>query len=327
MSIIKTGIEVDTNSSFSNPTSFEENGVVSSINATGLTAETGYYVRAYVVDDQGNRIDSENTETFTTAAQPVISDYFYIQNEYNGGNTITLHKTGNPISGTTLSYSLDGNDWDTCTYDSNNDCNITLNNLGDKVYFRSSNEFNRSNGAYLSFSGDQNHSAGGDLRSLINYTNISISNAPTYCFYRAFYNDQKIISAEHLDFSHITNLDTDCYNSMFWGCTSLVNGPEELPATTLAQYCYYGMFASCTSLIESPILRATSLATDCYRDMFLGCSSLNKITTYVPYWNTSNASYWVRNVSSTGDFYNLGGASIPSGQSGIPTNWTEHTSL
>lgn len=29
----------------------------------------------------------------------------------------------------------------------------------------------------------------------------------------------------------------------------------------------------------------------------------------------------------TGDFYNLGGATYTSGDSGIPTGWTEHTLL
>ena len=38
-----------------------------------------------------------------------------------------------------------------------------------------------------------------------------------------------------------------CYDSMFYGCTSLVTAPA-LPATTLASFCYNSMFYGCTSL-------------------------------------------------------------------------------
>ena len=70
-----------------------------------------------------------------------------------------------------------------------------------------------------------------------------------------------------------TTLTRDCYYLMFNGCTRLIAAPN-LPATTLPDYCYYGMFYDCSSLIAAPELPATTLATQCYIDMFWNCTSL-----------------------------------------------------
>ena len=44
---------------------------------------------------------------------------------------------------------------------------------------------------------------------------------------------------------------SNCYDSMFEGCTNLTSAPE-LPATTLTTDCYLGMFKGCTSLTTAP---------------------------------------------------------------------------
>ena len=84
-----------------------------------------------------------------------------------------------------------------------------------------------------------------------------------------------------LDYSTVKNgnrptLATNCYNSMFQGCTSLTTAPS-LPATTLASNCYYYMFYGCTSLTTAPSLPATTLANNCYNSMFQGCTSLTTV--------------------------------------------------
>jgi hypothetical protein len=38
----------------------------------------------------------------------------------------------------------------------------------------------------------------------------------------------------------------------------------------------------------------------------------------------NDASNWVYNISSTGDFYKPEETTIPSGENGIPNNWTVH---
>ena len=125
-----------------------------------------------------------------------------------------------------------------------------------------------------------------------------------------------------------TTLADSCYSNMFDGCTGITTIPQGfLPATTLQSSCYSYMFEGCSSLVEAPVLPATSLVSSCYTEMFRNCTSLNKVTTYFTSWTSSNTRKWLEYVSSTGDFYNLGGATISSGTSGIPTNWTVHTSL
>lgn len=82
-------------------------------------------------------------------------------------------------------------------------------------------------------------------------------------------------------------MSNNCYNGMFWDCSSLTI-PPELPATTLADSCYSSMFRFCTSLTIPPELPATTLTSLCYEKMFNDCSSLTippelPATTLAPY--------------------------------------------
>jgi hypothetical protein len=70
------------------------------------------------------------------------------------------------------------------------------------------------------------------------------------------------------------------------------------------------------------------LAEYCYCEMFNDCTQLSSVTTYANDISaTSCLTGWLNNVAATGDFYNLGSATYSSGSSGIPSGWTEHTSL
>ena len=72
--------------------------------------------------------------------------------------------------------------------------------------------------------------------------------------------------ASGLDLGDIV-LASNCYDSMFSGCSYLAQAPA-LPATALASYCYKYMFNGCTSLTQAPALPATTLADYCYAGMF-----------------------------------------------------------
>lgn len=89
------------------------------------------------------------------------------------------------------------------------------------------------------------------------------------CYYFLFYNTG-ITEVPELP---ATELATDCYNSMFRGCTSLTTAPA-LPATELAPGCYMSMFQGCTGLTAAPALPNTTLAGSCYYQMFYGCTGL-----------------------------------------------------
>lgn len=69
--VSKTGVEIDTDPLFSNPTAYEENGAVNTIAVDTLTAETTYYVRAYVIWN-GQTIYSANSLNFTTESGSIL---------------------------------------------------------------------------------------------------------------------------------------------------------------------------------------------------------------------------------------------------------------
>ena len=168
---------------------------------------------------------------------------------------------------------------------------------------------------------------GGNIMSLLvgdNYENatLSNSNADAFKFLFADTSDNKLIEAGKLKFP--SNTVSGCYNRMFCRCN--LNTVPELPATTLAPDCYSGMFQYSRTK-TSPVLPATTLAPNCYANMFYG-TNLMGVVTYAQDISASNCLYnWLYGVSATGDFYNLGGASYTSDASGIPSGWTEHSSL
>jgi len=121
-----------------------------------------------------------------------------------------------------------------------------------------------------------------------------------------------------------------CYESMFKGCTSLINAPN-LPAISLSAQCYSNMFEGCTSLIVAPNLNANlihyttraipdtdsslidrpyrnsgylKIADRAYYEMFKDCINLEIIpeianhfmktstdSTYPESWSSSTVSY------------------------------------
>ena len=117
---------------------------------------------------------------------------------------------------------------------------------------------------------------------------------------------------------------------LFLGCNNLktpINWICENNSLTVSgNYAtFIGMYARCSSLetvIIPPIIKAPSRVFERYVD---GCTSLNKM-----YYNGTlsiNYTNFSRGVPSTGDFYNLGGAKYETGDTGIPSGWTIHTSL
>lgn len=157
---------------------------------------------------------------------------------------------------------------------------ITLANRNDKVYFRGSRS-QQGFDNYIQFNMTGKLSAGGNINSLLSpdesvyknitdYTTFETANGQT--FYRLFFNQTSLYDVSALKLS-TNKLSITCYDSMFYGCTSLINAPE-LPATDLANECYMSMFCGCTSLNQAPVLQATLLKHSCYMSMFENCTSL-----------------------------------------------------
>ena len=234
----------------------------------------------------------------------------FIAQEAN--SRVALTKTGSPAwEG---EYSLDNENW--LPYVPSTTGNITLANIGDRVYFRGniSNNFSASN--YLKFSMTGRIWAEGNVNSM--YVAVDFEELETlsysYCYSYMFDGCTSLTTTPKLP---ATTLAEYCYSGMFRGCTSLTDAPElpaetlatrcynymfrlctsltaapELSATTLALYCYNSMFRECTSLTTAPKLPATTLATNCYNSMFQSCSlikvSLTKEGIYQNTWQFGN---------------------------------------
>jgi hypothetical protein len=155
---------------------------------------------------------------------------------------------------------------------------ITLTNVGDKVYFRAADDIEN-----WTFNGYQFYTYGkiaasGNLNTLLkadgsvlDFSTLKNGKNRSYCYYRLFF-ECYLTQAPELP---ATTLAEYCYNYMFSYCSSLTQAPE-LPATTLVNGCYDGMFCGCTSLTKAPELPATTLAKGCYNSMFSYCSSLTQ---------------------------------------------------
>ena len=240
-----------------------------------------------------------STTNWTTGVSGIPTGWTRVnsdpQTEYDG-LTFTAKQANSTVkytksSYTTAEYSTDGTNWNNA-----NDVTITLANVGDKVYFRGEISGTQSSSNYANFTMTGIIAASGSIMSMYNKDAEETTISTPWSFYRLFYN-----------------------------CTSLTTAPD-LTATTLSGGNMYNeMFYACTSLEKSGKIYTAPSKTATFKITFSGCNSLSYIEYYGSSWNTSNASSWVNGVASQGDFYNLGGASITSGTSGIPSGWTTHT--
>ena len=234
----------------------------------------------------------------------------YIQNTYNGSNTVTIQQTlsGSPDSSTYakhLQYSKDGLNWTTITL-SSTAYTITL-NKGEKVYFiGNEGVFNYwySGGAkkaITTISANQTHTVGGNINTLLDYQDPYGLTLPQGAFCGIFENNTNLTSASDITLppSVDGSLPPYCYLILFKNCTNLTTAPKiipakkqgedacngmfsytaittapALPATTLSNGCYYSLFEGCSKLINPPELPSTEMKQNCYRGLFYGCSSL-----------------------------------------------------
>ena len=214
---------------------------------------------------------------YPTGSHDYSRDYFTIVSDANG-NTIQFNYNLEQyemdeiyVSGSTD----DGATWE--TYHESD--SVTL-NTGDKLLLKSENPYGWYYGGV--FNGENNYHVEGNIMSLLYGDDfIGKTSFPEDCtenaFYQLFQNESRLTGAQNLILP-ATTLVGQCYDDMFYGCTSLTTAPA-LPATTLQWNCYQGMFQGCRSLTTAPALPATSLAQSCYQYMFSGCTSLTSAPT------------------------------------------------
>ena len=258
-----------------------------------------------------NKIRINGEVVWQKEVEPVDANYLYVENTYNGSNTISVKQTitGSPDSSLyakTLQYSKDKTNWSTITL-SSTAYNINL-NQGEKVYFRGNEgvlNYYANDGAIQAITnilGTQTHTIGGNINTLVNYITPNELTLTQSVFAGLFQNNTTITSAENLTLppSLDGSLPTFAYYLMFSGCSALITPPSEIPATKqghascskmfldctqlktppalkstiLGNYCFTSIFKNCTSLISAPELPALTLAQNCYQAAFEGCTSL-----------------------------------------------------
>lgn len=231
-----------------------------------------------------------------TKPSPVVADYLCFTAE-QAYSTITMLKGGSTAN-PTVEYSTDATNWTPFVI---GDTIVTLENVGDKVYFRGDNErFSINDTNFVRFDMSGEIAASGNVMSLKDKTCESLF-ANSYEFVKLFMYCSALTSAPKLP---ATSLGLGCYQQMFNGCTKLVSAPA-LPATTLAQHCYESMFSGCTKL-ETATLPAPAPARYCYSNMFMFCSALKSLVVGLTDWkfNGAQAFYsWLTGASATGTFY------------------------
>ena len=198
--------------------------------------------------------------------------YFWVE---FGGTDGTISGLTNDY--TDMYHSFDGTTWLTTP----NTLSMGSNKL---VYFKNNSKKISDRYKKLNISFNSNAKVGGDISSITDMVDSACE--------KLFYNNGYLTDASELILPWNT-LKQNCYNSMFFGCTSLTKAPV-LPATTLAFNCYESMFEGCTSLTKVFALPATTLVEYCYYRMFYGCTSLTTAFEILP--ATTLALYCYENM-------------------------------
>ena len=166
-----------------------------------------------------------------------------------------------------------------------------------------------------------------DCKTLVTAPELPAINLERNCYEKMFYGCTSLTTAPTV--LPATTVENYCYANMFYGCTSLTTAPE-IEAYNLAEYCCVSMFENCTSLIKTPKLPAPRPALGCYNYMFKNCSKLNYVKCIIleDYVNSNNRNFstgWLRGVASSGTFVKNRDTSISKwgrSDSGIPEGWT-----
>ena len=245
-------------------------------------------------------------------------DYLTFRALESGTFTLTIPSYVNTTYLTSVSYSLDNGETWTTTNNTSSKVTITTPTVqtGGTVLWKGSGSamsINSTSNRYSYFSSTGNYSASGNIMSLLygdvfsGESALSVNYAFAYLFVT-----NKLVDASNMVLP-ATELTSNCYRTMFSGCSQMTEAPElpattlasncyytmfyncralatapTLPATTMVDYCYFGMFNGCAALTEAPELPATTLASNCYSAMFNNCTSL---TTAPVLANTELASY------------------------------------
>ena len=232
----------------------------------------------------GSLIESNSND----CAYAYASQYLTIEALTSG--TVTIRATYYVNLEKEISYSIDnGTTWTTMTTSETEQSFGNL-NAGDKILLKGENAAYGNSYNQNRFGGTANVKIYGNIMSLVYGDNfVGQTTLNTGYNFNYLFSQANVVNAENLVLP-ATTLTTNCYRSMFEGCTSLTSAPK-LPATTLAKQCYTAMFEGCTSLVTAPDLPATTLEYYCCSHMFYGCTSLTSAPSVLPATTLTEGCY------------------------------------
>ena len=191
---------------------------------------------------------------------------------------LSFNKIGSPQEAKIIT-SVDGVSWSPYEFGDE----ITLTNIGDKVYFKS--EDNNENETFYidennyyrfnSYSTADKIKVSGNINTLLKSDELVLDlTGRDNCFNQIFSGFIPLTQAPVLP---ATILSKNCYSGMFKDCSSLTT-PPQMSSTIPAENCYYQMFSGCTSLSSGPIMYDSEIIDDCYNLMFQNCKALETIS-------------------------------------------------
>lgn len=250
---------------------------------------------------------------------PALEKYFTIEATQNGTKVYfrqSSYAVDDGLDPLTVEVSTDdGNTWASLTAspaDGDNPVAVIPLDEGERALIRGKNEaygyYSESEGDYIdncNFYADKPCYVYGNIMSLVGGNDFSRLRKVSDCAFAFFFSDYNGV----IDASWVLSKDGESLS---------------LPATTLAENCYRSMFYNCTSLVQAPELPATTLAPYCYEFMFGSCTSLNYIKALFTTTPSDNYTYgWVSGVNANGTFVKNSHATWNvTGNNGIPSGWT-----
>ena len=286
-----------------------------------------YYLRTLTWEEFSGLTVSEGERTFSCyfkTNRPESATTIWVYNEYFSKASVSFENVDPPtrptghfyveaIENCTVKlyyageYKIDDGEW--TAYNSNQSVSV---NAGHKVSFCVGNPSTpvtawNPQGRFTCTGGK--FKVGGNLASLVVGDSFAAASTTvtTATFLDFFKGNTRLVDASALVLPMKTVPD-NAYKSMFDSCTSLVNGPQSLPATTLGKTCYRNMFYNCSSLETAPALLATKLSQGAYQRIFYGCTKLNCIKmmgtqNYRDDTFFSDSTNWCAGVASTGELW------------------------
>lgn len=232
------------------------------------------------------------------------------------GGTITLTRNGNPTV-VELEYSVDGGATWQVWEEVGNVRSLTL-AAGQKMYVRNTSEtasrFSVSQTSYYNFSFNSVTEAYGKLSSLTcKDSSVPVSGIYTFAF--LFNGASYLRKAPELV---VCNSDGAYYSAFAY------SGIESIEIPSIIAYNNARLICNNCMYLNKVTITGTQVGIDALRNAFNECRVLNFMTVEFTSFAANSLSYWLSNVSPSGDFYCPAELTIPTGVNGIPSGWTRH---